>query len=409
VLTYAIGFVQDVQLACLAIVLTCMALQDRENRSLRWLACGYISGFAGAMLDLGWHWLPHWLSMGVFMEAAPIGYGCFYVSVASFVRRGVRARWFCLLLILGALPFFLTWSVTGHMSASATLQDAILAIETAFTTILLLITSDRETRLPRRTMAAFLALYSAVEFTRVALFLITGKMPAQVASWIEIASGIVYVVSCSVLPLAFIWMMNARLLLHLNRQSMIDPLTELLNRRGLQAAAEVELARYARTGQHLAVVVLDLDYFKLLNDRYGHAGGDAVLCEVSVFLRGTVRETDIVARVGGEEFVLLLPGLDAPNALATIERLRVAIAGHAFQLGSRSTRITASFGITVSAGRTQLTWDLLQHEADLALYAAKGAGRNVARMYDPSLAAGAPRSLSFALPRHAAKEKGAEG
>jgi diguanylate cyclase (GGDEF)-like protein len=212
-----------------------------------------------------------------------------------------------------------------------------------------------------------------------------------------------------VLPLAFIWMMNARLLLHLNRQSMIDPLTELLNRRGLQAAAEVELARYARTGQHLAVVVLDLDYFKLLNDRYGHAGGDAVLCEVSVFLRGTVRETDIVARVGGEEFVLLLPGLDAPNALATIERLRVAIAGHAFQLGSRSTRITASFGITVSAGRTQLTWDLLQHEADLALYAAKGAGRNVARMYDPSLAAGAPRSLSFALPRHAAKEKGAEG
>src|SRR6202034_1972027 len=125
-----------------------------------------------------------------------------------------------------------------------------------------------------------------------------------------IASGMVYVVSCSALPLAFIWMMNSRLLLHLNRQSMIDPLTEVLNRRGLQAAAEVELARYERSRQDLAVAILDLDYFKLLNDRYGHSAGDSVLCEFSVFLRAMVRETDIVGRIGGEEFVLLLPNVD---------------------------------------------------------------------------------------------------
>lgn len=385
-LTYAIGFVQDVQLTCFAVILTCMALQDRANRSLRWLACGYISGFVGAMLDLGWHWLPHWLSMGIFMEAAPIGYACFYVSVAYFVRRGIRARFLCLLLILGALPFFLSWSVTGHMSASATLQDTILAVETALTALLLFTTSDRETRWPRRAMSAFLAVYSAVEFTRVAIFLITRKMPAQVAPWIEIASGIVYVVSCSVLPLAFIWMMNARLLVHLNRQSMVDPLTELLNRRGLQAAAEVELARYQRSGHNLAVVVLDLDYFKLLNDRYGHAGGDSVLCEFSVFLRAMIRETDIAGRIGGEEFVLILPGVDARLALAAVERLRLAVGEHAFQLGSRLARITASFGITVSGGRRNLTWDRLQHEADLALYAAKAAGRNVSRLYDESIA-----------------------
>ena len=104
-------------------------------------------------------------------------------------------------------------------------------------------------------------------------------------------------------------MMNARLLVHLNRQSMIDPLTELLNRRGLQAAAEVELARYDRSGHDFAVVVLDIDFFKLLNDRFGHPGGDAVLVQVSLFLRNQVRETDIVGRFGGEEFVLILPGL----------------------------------------------------------------------------------------------------
>jgi len=387
VLTYAIGFVLDVQLACFAIVLTCMALQDRGNKSLRWLAYGYISGFAGAILDMGGHWLPHWLSTGVFIEAAPIGYGCFYTGVAHFVRRGIRARWFCLLLILGGLPFFLSWSVSGRLNSGAALQDGILAVETALTAVLLVTPSDRETRWPRRTMAAFLAVYSAVEFARVLVFLITDKTPGQAAPWVEDASGIVYVVSCSVLPLAFIWMMNTRLLVHLNRQSMIDPLTELLNRRGLQAAAEVELARYARAGHDLAVVVLDLDFFKLLNDRYGHAAGDAMLCEFSVFLRGMIRETDVAGRIGGEEFVLILSGLGPIAALATIERLRRTVSEHPFQPGSRLTRITASFGITVSAGRRNLTWDVLQHEADLALYAAKRDGRNLSRLYDESLAA----------------------
>lgn len=395
-MSYAIGFVQDVQLACLAIVLAAMALQDRGNKSLLWLALGYISGCCGAVLDLGgqWdpggHWLPRWLSMGLFMEAAPIGYGCFYASVAHFVRRGIRVRWFCLLLVLGALPFFLSWSVSGHMSASSTLEDAILAVETALTAILLFTTSDHETRWPRRTMGTFLAVYSAVECTRVAVFLITGRMPAQVAPWAENASGIVYVVSCSVLPLAFIWMMNSRLLSNLNRQSMIDPLTELLNRRGLRSAAEVELARYARTGHDFAVVVLDLDFFKLLNDRYGHAGGDSVLGDFSVFLRGMIRETDVAGRIGGEEFVLILSGLGAITAFSAVERLRVAVAERPFQAGSRLTRITASFGITVARGRSGLTWDMLQHEADLALYAAKADGRNVARMYDESLSVEGP-------------------
>ena len=389
-LTYAIGFVQDVQLACFAVILVSMALHDRANRSLRWLAYGYVAGFAGGMLDLGSPWLPHWLSMGVFMEAAPVGYACFCVSIALFVRRGIRAGWLCFLLILAGLPFFLSWSVTGRMSASSTLQDAILAFETALTTALLLVASERETRWPRRTIAALLTVYSAVEVARVVVFLVTGKLPGEVARWAEVASGIVYVVSCSALPLAFIWMMNARLLLHLNRQSMIDPLTELLNRRGLHAAAEVELARYERSGHDLAVVILDLDFFKLLNDRYGHTGGDAILCEFSVFLRSMVRETDVAGRFGGEEFVLVLPGMDADRALAMIERLRLTIADHAFPLGARLIRITASFGITVSAGRKDLSWDLLQREADLALYAAKAAGRNTARLFEESMSAEAP-------------------
>ncbi|HEX3659892.1 MAG TPA: GGDEF domain-containing protein [Acidobacteriaceae bacterium] len=383
-LTYAIGFVQDVQLVCFAVILTCMALQDRANSSLRWLAFGYISGSIGAVLAFGYHVLPPWLSDGVFMEAAPVGYACFYMAVASFVRRGIRGRWLWLLVLLATLPVYLRWSVTRHFDAGSTLQDATLALITACTTILLLITNDRETRLPRRAIAAFLGIYSAVEALRVILFLATGQMPARVSPSVEVASGLVYVVSCSVLPLGFIWMMNARLMIHLNRQSMVDPLTELLNRRGLQSAAHVELARYHRSRADFAVVVLDLDFFKLLNDRFGHPGGDAVLCQVSTFLRNRVRETDIVARLGGEEFVLILPGLADNDAFAAVDRLRVALAEKSLSFGPSEVRITASFGVAVSRGRQNLTWDVLQSEADRALYAAKAAGRNVARLYDES-------------------------
>jgi diguanylate cyclase (GGDEF)-like protein len=390
-LTYAIGFVQDVQLTCFAIVLICMALQDRDNRSLRWLAWGYVAGFTGALLDLGGHWLPRWLSLGIYMEAAPVAYACFFNSVAQFVRRGIRGRWLWLIINLAALPFFIHWSATLNMSASGMLHDAILVLETACTALLLVVVVDRDTRWPRRAIAIFLAIYCAVEVGRIAVFLATGKMAGEVVASAEIVSGVVYVVACSVLPLAFIWMMNARLLVHLNRQSMIDPLTELLNRRGIQAAAEVELARYARSHQELALVVLDLDFFKLLNDRYGHPGGDAVLCEFSVFLRSMIRETDIAGRIGGEEFVLILPGIDAQTALHTIERLRLAVAEHTFEVGSRLTRVTASFGIAVSCGRKDLTWDRLHHEADQALYTAKAAGRNVSRLYDECLETGGPR------------------
>jgi diguanylate cyclase (GGDEF)-like protein len=382
VLTYAIGFVLDVQLACFAVVLSCMALQDRENRSLRWLAFGYLAGLAGAILDWGGAWLPHWLSMGLFMEAAPIGYACFYTSIAVFVRRGERARWLWVLLLGAALPFFLYCSVRGPMLWSATLQDFLLAVETGFATLLLLATNDRETRWPRRVMGGFLTIYSLTEVARVLIFFLTGNRPDRAAPWVETGSGIVYAVACGVLPLGFIWMMNARLLVHLSRQSMVDPLTDLLNRRGLMAAAEMELARYARSRLDLAVVVLDVDYFKKINDEFGHVAGDAALCALARFLRNSLRETDVVGRIGGEEFVLVLPGTPQVEAQIVVERLRVALMAHPIALGSREARMTASFGVTSSRGRVPLIWETLQQEADAALYAAKRAGRNVSRMYE---------------------------
>lgn len=396
--TYATGFVQDIQLACFAVILACMALRDRENRSLRWLAGGYIAGLLGACLDAGGHWLPGWLSISLLMEASLVGCACLYASAAAFVRRGERARWLWFLIATAALPIFISSGLIHHLSRGAALQQGILAAETLLTAVLLLSIRDLETAWPRWAIAGLLVLCSGVEAASVVVFLITGKMAAAIAPWTETAMGIVSIVFCSALPLGFLWMMNARLLVHLNRQSLIDPLTELLNRRGILNAAEVELARYSRTGVDFAVVVMDLDYFKQLNDRFGHGAGDAVLCEVSVVLRRMVRAVDIVGRMGAEEFAIILPGAAAEHAFRVAERLREAVVEHPFHCGSKPVHVTASCGIADTGGRSDLTWDQLHHEAELALSSARAAGRNVCRMYEESMAAEALAVAGHALP-----------
>ncbi len=380
-LTYAIGFVQNIQLICFAIVFVLMAAKDRDNRSLSWLALTYVSGLVGGLLQLAAHLLPTWLSLGLSMVWTPVGYACIQAGIICFVQRGRRTRWIPIALICASLPFYLLWSHPALMNKSATLQDFTLSLQAALIAWLLLTTRDPETAWPRRVMGTFYSVYAAVELGRVAIYVFTGKMPDHVAPWVEIASGIVYVISCSVMPLAFIWMMNARLHAHMGRQTILDPLTQLLNRRGLQEAGDRELARFLRGAHDFAVVLLDIDHFKRLNDTFGHAGGDIVLRGTAALLEHRLRDGDIIGRLGGEEFVLLLPNTSPDEAKLLVERLRAALEKRVFQLGDRQTQITSCFGITASQGRRTLTWDTLLNEADMACYAAKHAGRNASRFY----------------------------
>ncbi|SNS93088.1 diguanylate cyclase (GGDEF) domain-containing protein [Granulicella rosea] len=386
-LTYAIGFIQNVQLICFAAVFILMAWDDRENRSLRWLACAYVAGLVYGVAGLAGHALPHWLRVTVMMEATPIAYAFHYAGVAHFLGRGKRLLWISAAMAIVSLPFYLYMGLAGNgwSAELSTLNDLILALQTTLTAWLLFTTSDHVTRWARATMGGFLSVYALVEYLRVAVYLRTGHMPGELpggfANRVEIASGIVYVVACSILPLAFIWMMNVRLHANLNLKMLSDPLTELLNRRGLQLAGERELARYVRFGMDFALVVADLDHFKRINDTFGHAAGDMVLTRTAGLLQHYLRQTDVLGRLGGEEFVLLLAGTELPGARLLVERLRIALAETAFPLGEEGLQVTSSFGITFTGGRKGLTWSGLLNEADLALYAAKRAGRNTCRIY----------------------------
>jgi two-component system, cell cycle response regulator len=159
----------------------------------------------------------------------------------------------------------------------------------------------------------------------------------------------------------------------LAEQALTDELTGLANRRhgGHQLAREIAIG--VRQGRELALVRVDVDHFKSINDTHGHQAGDEVLAEVARRLTGAVRGGDELARWGGDEFVAILPGTDKPGAQRAAERLRAAIAAAPVQAAGTSLPVTISVGWAHWAGDTP---DDLLARADQALYAAKDAGRN---------------------------------
>jgi len=160
---------------------------------------------------------------------------------------------------------------------------------------------------------------------------------------------------------------------HLRELATTDPLTGLANRTLFCGKAADEIRRAKRHGRPLAVIMLDIDYFKHLNDTHGHDTGDAALKAFADLSRTMVRAQDVVARIGGEEFALLLPETDRPGALGLADRLRLAVAG--LRLGNGDATMTISLGVSdIRPGET--TVDAALHRADQALYRAKAAGRN---------------------------------
>jgi diguanylate cyclase (GGDEF)-like protein len=155
-----------------------------------------------------------------------------------------------------------------------------------------------------------------------------------------------------------------------------DDLTELFNYRYLQTRVTDEFKRAERYREPLSCVMIDVDYFKRINDRHGHDAGDDALREVAERLRKAVREVDVVARYGGEEFLLVLPSTNFSGALSVAERVWRSIGGENFVLGSASERITVSVGVAVYPSRDIKTRDQLLKAADRALYQAKHEGRD---------------------------------
>ena len=201
-----------------------------------------------------------------------------------------------------------------------------------------------------------------------------GKIPFLIYTFHAAEIGLVIEATLLALGLAN-WMRENRDARHEAEQvARLDTLTQLNNRRAFVELAAPHMDAAERHARPLSLVMMDIDHFKSINDRYGHKTGDLALVAIADLLKKLSRTSDIVARWGGEEFVLLLPETDGQQAVNHAERLRLAIAEISIPAGEKNISMTSSFGI---AERTAaLSLDRMIDEADMQLYEAKRSGRN---------------------------------
>ncbi len=161
----------------------------------------------------------------------------------------------------------------------------------------------------------------------------------------------------------------------LEKLSRTDPLTGILNRRSFEELLNSEFSRYKRKYEIYSLLMLDIDHFKLINDNYGHAMGDTVIKKLAESCQSNLREYDSVARIGGEEFCVLLPNTEVQTAIIIAEKLRDIISKLLFKVNDANISITASIGASEIEDSDDNADDILKR-ADVKLYKAKESGRN---------------------------------
>ena len=166
-----------------------------------------------------------------------------------------------------------------------------------------------------------------------------------------------------------------------NESARTDLLLNCLNRRAFFETGKAMFSHCERQKNPLAIVMMDVDRFKVINDSYGHAFGDDVLVKMVDVIQDSIRDEDIFARYGGEEFVLLLPDTDEKEALMLLERLHANLRKVYFSCDIHNIKVTMSFGLAYHRAGSSL--DSLLKESDVALYQAKADGRDCLRVYKP--------------------------
>jgi diguanylate cyclase (GGDEF)-like protein len=175
----------------------------------------------------------------------------------------------------------------------------------------------------------------------------------------------------------YVWMTAASLRHDLEVQASTDPLTGLLNRRAIELAADRQIAASKKANAPISAIILDLDDFKLINDSFGHHCGDATLIAVATCLKHGMRKHDLLARIGGDEFAILLPHTSREETAEIAERLRSSINKTDIFYGEVQTKVAASFGLAQLQDPAN-NWEDLFMNCDKALYEMKRAGRNLA-------------------------------
>jgi diguanylate cyclase (GGDEF)-like protein len=375
---YWYGFLYGVMLALAAFNLTLFA--DLRQRSYLYYAlyllCLVVGNIAYTGHGYAWLWpdAPHFqryviLAMMVVLSAVGLLFACSFLSVADHAPRLERAvhRY-----IMGGL---LVLALLVAFDQHRTMAQAAFVYMTAFAVIMVALGTVAAVRWRAPAARHFLvAAWCGMLGASLTVFAVWGILPYTTLSYHGLEAGVLLEAVLLARAVAYRMRVQQDATLQAERLAGTDPLTGLPNRRAFVERAAVILKLAERSQRAASVIMLDLDHFKRINDQLGHDAGDRVLVAAGALLQRMCRASDIAARWGGEEFIILMPDTTAEQAGVFAERLRLAMQESSAAWRPDGQPVTASFGI--AERRDGMSFNALVKAADVQLYAAKQGGRN---------------------------------
>ncbi|WP_263410928.1 GGDEF domain-containing protein [Terriglobus tenax] len=349
----------------------------RGTRGLLWFAASNVGYLVGGVLIASRAYLPVWVAVVLANLLYSLGYAMLHRSLTAFTGARRWTWWAQCIAVALSLTLCTTFTLIVP-DIRLRLAGIGLATGLQFVIAAMAVLHGRHSRLrsPVLSLASVLLFSAALNLLRPLLTLLWGTtQPYLQADDIQTTTVMLNTTIFVAIDLAYLWLIATSLRSDMQVQAMTDPLTGVMNRRSLETALESAVQRCRQTGQPLSMIMMDLDNFKTINDTLGHRAGDRALVSVTQCLRVTLRDSDTVARVGGDEFVILLPNCPRNGAHEIAERLRAAIEMKTLTMGHQSVAMKASFGVA-TLEQSHISAEMLLMECDRALYTAKRVGGN---------------------------------
>lgn len=365
-------------LFCVLTLINCRMYQG--VRGMYWFPVYTLLALIGAILVALRGRIPDPVSIVFGMMFFHLAYLCLYRCLADFFE-GASPRWSVPLqmaVVGGSIVALVEYgAIHPETHKRLIVTSLVFMLQLGLSAWLLFRNGRAHLRISSTTMGIVVSLLGLNYLIRAVSTMLTGA-PANylnggpVLQWVLLSTTVLQ----GGITVAFVWMTAAVLQEDLRRLAATDPLTGLMNRRAIEVTARQTMALSLTEQTPLAAILVDLDHFKKINDTYGHAFGDRTLMDVAHCLQRNMRGSDLLGRIGGDEFAIVLPNTDAETALGIAERLRGSLASLHVTHGGFEAPVSASIGLA-QLDQTTSNWEELIVHCDRALYAVKKAGGNL--------------------------------
>jgi diguanylate cyclase (GGDEF)-like protein len=369
---------QGVSFAIYAVAMSLLAVKNKNIRGMGWFAGAVLINVGKTALQgLSGH-VPVYVSLMLANEVNILCFLAMYMGFRWFVVRTPLRGWRGSGLLAGTMVLYAALFL-ARVPYTFALAIAPVLVLCGISVWMLLKCEDKSFQPVSRVAAALLCVHIAVVLYRTVVVLVFYGTPATSALGrndprLLYSMLAIMLLNCG-LVITYVWFCVTMIQGRLARFAQTDALTGALNRRAMEVEADREMARCEQGLGSVMLFAIDLDHFKRVNDTFGHRGGDLALRELVQTMKRSLRLVDVVARSGGDEFVVLLPDIGVDAALKVAERLRSAVAQSRTPFQDGVIEMTISIGVS-QFYRTDGTWHTALDRADRALYRCKEAGRN---------------------------------